>query len=76
MVYPVKQTWVNDDDEWDEETWREACDVLDRVEREKGYKSDETTVGKSDKQAMATQSGFKTPPKGGHKHSKQVSAVW
>jgi hypothetical protein len=64
MVYPVEQIWISDDDEWDEDTWREACDVLDRVEREKGYKSDETTTRKSDKQAMATQSGFKTPTKG------------
>jgi hypothetical protein len=52
---------IIDDDEWDEETWKEACDIVDRVEREKGYTNIESFDVKEENEP---ESGFQTPPRG------------
>jgi hypothetical protein len=45
-------------DEWDEETWKEACEVVDKVEKEKKYSEEQRTT---DNSIVLTSSGFKTP---------------
>jgi hypothetical protein len=45
-------------DEWDESTWKEACEVLDKVEREKKYGQEQPST---DNSFVLTGSGFKTP---------------
>jgi hypothetical protein len=52
---------IIDDDEWDEETWKEACDIVGHVEREKGYTNIESFDVKEEKDP---ESGFQTPPRG------------
>jgi hypothetical protein len=44
-------------DDWDEATWKEACEAVDKVEKEKKYKEQRTT----DNSTVLTGSGFKTP---------------
>jgi hypothetical protein len=52
---------IIDDDEWDEDTWKEACDIVDCVEREKGYTNIQSLDVKEEKYP---ESGFQTPPRG------------
>jgi hypothetical protein len=49
-----------DDGDWDEATWKEACAVVDQVEREKGYRNDEHN---SAIKFLHPESGFLTPVK-------------
>jgi hypothetical protein len=48
------------DDDWDEATWKEACDVVDKVEREKCYSNDKHN---SSSNFVQPKSGYLTPVK-------------
>ncbi|KAM0889537.1 hypothetical protein ACQ4PT_027637 [Festuca glaucescens] len=47
----------SEEDEWDETTWKEACAAVDKVEREKGYRQEQSTT---DNNSVLPGSGFKT----------------
>ncbi|KAM0898621.1 hypothetical protein ACQ4PT_021790 [Festuca glaucescens] len=48
----------SEEDDWDETTWKEACDAVDKVEREKGYRQEQPST---DNSFVVPGSGFKTP---------------
>jgi hypothetical protein len=52
-----------DEDDWDDDTWKEAIDAVDRVEAERGYINTATLVGSEAEQVVSV---FKTPARVGN----------
>jgi hypothetical protein len=52
-----------DEDDWDDDTWKEAIDAVDRVEVERGYRNTATLIGSKEEQVVSV---FKAPARVGN----------